>query len=313
MEILLLIVGLTLILVGANYLTDGSSALAQRFGISEFIVGLTIVAIGTSTPEIVVSVLSSIDGKSSMAIGNVVGSNIFNIFVILGLCSLLRPIALTKSNIRRDVPLSVAASLLMWAVLSDSLFGGADSISRIDGGVMLTLYIALMVYTVRQGRTATNKDEITPPTTPLWLSVVMVVGGLAALIYGGEIFLNNATALARTMGISEGVIAITLVAGGTSLPELAASVVSLYKGKADMALGNVIGSCIANILLILGVSSLINPLSVGDITTLDIAMCALGSVLLFITAYTFKSRTIDRYEGAIFLLLYGAYMWYLFN
>lgn len=315
MDILLLIVGLGLILAGANFLTDGSAALAQRFRVPEFIIGLTVVAVGTSTPELVVSVLSAIGGQSDVAIGNVVGSNIFNVFVILGVCALIRPVPLTAGNIRRDIPFGVLVSLLLLALAQDSLLckGAADRIGRLDGAAMLALYILLMWYTIRK----TKRPEATAPTegskAPMaaWLTAVMIVGGLAGLVFGGEMFLRSATSIARSLGVSESVIAITLVAGGTSLPELASSLVSLFKGKAEMALGNVIGSNIANILLILGVSATIHPLSMGGITVWDLLMVLLSSVVVFLAAFTFKRKAIDRWEGALFVAIYAVYIWYL--
>ena len=315
MDILLLIVGLGLILAGANFLTDGSAALAQRFRVPEFIIGLTVVAVGTSTPELVVSVLSAIGGQSDVAIGNVVGSNIFNVFVILGVCALIRPVPLTAGNIRRDIPFGVLVSLLLLALAQDSLLckGAADRIGRLDGAAMLALYILLMWYTIRK----TKRPEATAPTegskAPMaaWLTAVMIVGGLAGLVFGGEMFLRSATSRARSLGVSESVIAITLVAGGTSLPELASSLVSLFKGKAEMALGNVIGSNIANILLILGVSATIHPLSMGGITVWDLLMVLLSSVVVFLAAFTFKRKAIDRWEGALFVAIYAVYIWYL--
>ena len=206
-------------------------------------------------------------------------------------------------------------SLLLLALAMDSLFckGAADRIGRIDGVVMIGLYIALMWYTIRK----TKRPEATAPAegtkAPMagWLMAVMIVGGLAGLVFGGEMFLRSATAIARSLGISESVIAITLVAGGTSLPELASSLVSLFKGKADMALGNVIGSNIANILLILGVSATINPLSMGGITVWDLLMVLLSSVVVFLAAFTFRRKAIDRWEGTIFVAIYVAYIWYL--
>ena len=315
MDILLLIVGLGLILAGANFLTDGSAALAQRFRVPEFIIGLTVVAVGTSTPELVVSVLSAIGGQSDVAIGNVVGSNIFNVFVILGVCALIRPVPLTAGNIRRDIPFGVLVSLLLLALAQDSLLckGAADRIGRLDGAAMLALYILLMWYTIRK----TKRPEATAPTegskAPMaaWLTAVMIVGGLAGLVFGGEMFLRSATSIARSLGVSESVIAITLVAGGTSLPELASSLVSLFKGKAEMALGNVIGSNIANILLILGLSATIHPLSMGGITVWDLLMVLLSSVVVFLAAFTFKRKAIDRWEGALFVAIYAVYIWYL--
>lgn len=310
-----MIVGLGLILAGANFLTDGSAALAQRFRVPEFIIGLTVVAVGTSTPELVVSVLSAIGGQSDVAIGNVVGSNIFNVFVILGVCALIRPVPLTAGNIRRDIPFGVLVSLLLLALAQDSLLckGAADRIGRLDGVAMLALYILLMWYTIRK----TKRPEATAPTegskAPMaaWLTAVMIVGGLAGLVFGGEMFLRSATSIARSLGVSESVIAITLVAGGTSLPELASSLVSLFKGKAEMALGNVIGSNIANILLILGVSATIHPLSMGGITVWDLLMVLLSSVVVFLAAFTFKRKAIDRWEGVLFVTIYAVYIWYL--
>ncbi|MBQ3083357.1 MAG: calcium/sodium antiporter [Alistipes sp.] len=312
MDILLLIIGLSLILGGANYLTDGASALAQRLRMPEFLIGLTIVAIGTSMPEMVVSVLSAINGQPDMAIGNVVGSNIFNVLLILGMCAMVRPIAFTKSNIRFDIPFGVAASLLLFILALDTLIGTGttDSISRLDGAFMLLLYIALMVYTIRTTERPTQETSTQKPMA-VWLMAVMIIGGLCGLIFGGELFLNSATSIARSMGVSESVIAITLVAGGTSLPELAASLVSLIKGKTDMALGNVIGSNIANILLILGLSALINPLTMGGITPRDLLMVMTTSVLLFVSAFTFRRHELDRTEGILFLAIYAGYIYLL--
>ena len=314
MDILLLIVGLGLILAGANFLTDGSAAVAQRLRVPEFIIGLTIVAVGTSTPELVVSVLSAIAGKSDVAIGNIVGSNIFNVFVILGICALIRPLPLTRSTIRRDIPIGMVVSLLLFVLASDALLhlGPTDRLGRGDGILMLILYVALMWYTIRAaGRTEEAPAEGTKAQMAPWLAAVMIVGGLAGLVFGGELFLDSATALARQLGVSESVIAITLVAGGTSLPELASSVVSLVKGKADMALGNVIGANIANILLILGLSATINPLTMGGITPTDLAVVILTSLLLFLTAFTFRRTAVDRWEGVIFLVIYALYIWQL--
>lgn len=318
MDTLLLLLGLGLILAGANFLTDGSAALAQRFRVPEFIIGLTVVAVGTSTPELVVSVLSAAAGKSDVAIGNIVGSNIFNTLAILGICALIRPVPLTRGNIRRDIPLGLAVSLLLLACTSDSFVrpGAEDRIGRGEGILFLVLYLVVMLLTIR--RTARREpaaeavaESPARPQRAVWVTAAMILGGLAALVGGGELFLDHATSIARKLGVSESVIAITLVAGGTSLPELASSVVSLLKGKAEMALGNVVGSNIANILLILGASATIRPLTLGGITFIDIAMVALCSALLLLTAFTFRKKEIDRWEGALFLAVYAAYLAYL--
>ena len=319
MTVLLLLIGLALILVGANYLTDGAAAVAKRFRVPEFVVGLTVVAIGTSTPELVVSVLSALAGKSEMAIGNVVGSNVFNTFVIVGICALIRPMPLTRSNIRRDIPFGMIGSVLLLLVACDRFIGLGDTnqIDRAEGICMFLLYVLLLIYTVRHAeRPAEPADPNDPAAAPgmrMWLAAVMIVGGLGALIGGGELFLHAATKIARHFGVSDSVIAITLVAGGTSLPELASSVVSLAKGRAEMALGHVLGSNIANILLILGLSATVHPLTLGGITPVDLGVVVLGSVLLFVSAFTFRRKAIDRVEGSILLAIYIAYLGYLLS
>ena len=287
---------------------------AQKLHVPEFIIGLTIVAVGTSTPELVVSVLSALKGESSVAIGNIVGSNTFNVFVIGGICALIAPLTLTRSNIRRDIPFGVMASLLLLLATSDTfIFGaGGNTINRIDGIVMLLCYIGLMLYTIRKSRGEASAENAGTQRN-IWVALVMIAAGFAGLIFGGDMFLAKAIEIAKHWGVSESVIAITLVAGGTSLPELASSAVSVVKGHSEMALGNIIGSNIANILLILGVSATITPLQMGGITMTDILMVLLGSILLFVAAYSFTKKSLDRVEGAIFLAIYAAYMWLLLN
>ena len=306
MEYLYLLAGLVLILAGANYLTDGSVALAERFRVPGFLIGLTIVAVGTSTPELVVSFLSALEGEGDMAVGNVVGSNLFNVFIILGVCALIRPLPLTRQNIRRDLPVGVAASLVLCAVLADEVLDPTHParIGRIEGLAMLLLYV-LSVWTAARAARKEQPAEDTPAARPIagWLMTLMIVGGLAALVFGGEIFLHNAVAIARKLGVS--------VAGGTSLPELASSVVSVVKGRPDIALGNVVGSNIANILLILGLCSTVVPLTPGGIDAVTLGAVVLSSLLLFAAAFTFRRRALDRWEGVLFLAIYGAYLWWL--
>ncbi|MFI3331922.1 MAG: calcium/sodium antiporter [Rikenellaceae bacterium] len=307
LNLILLIGGLLLILGGANYLTDGSAALAKRFNISEFVIGMTIVAVGTSAPELVVSTLSALKGSGSMAIGNVVGSNIFNTYVILGICALFSPVVLTNRNMKIDIPMGILVSTILLLVC----LGG--TIQRYFGVVMFLIYIAIMVSSIKGSRSSieqeSQSDEV--KSMPLWLSLVMTIGGLGALIYGGNIFLEGAINIAKANNIPDNIIAITLLAGGTSLPELAASVVSLIKGKSDIALGNVIGSNIANILLVLGVSSTITPLAMGSITLYDILVVLGGSLIIYISGFTFGKRQISKIEGAFMLLVYALYMWQL--
>ena len=310
MDILLLLAGLGLILGGANFLTDGAAAVAQRLRMPEFVVGLTVVAVGTSTPELAVSVLSAIAHNSDMAVGNVVGSNLFNVFVILGICALIAPVALTSGNIRRDIPIGLGVSGLLFLLASDRLLhlGATDRIGRAEGIGMLLLYAAILWYTVRTTPRPAHAETPGRKQQAPWLSVVFILGGLAALVGGGELFLKSAVSIARHLGVSESAIAITLVAGGTSLPELASSIISVVKRRPELALGNVIGSNIANILLILGASATIHPLTMGGITTRDLLMVVLSSLLLFVAAFTFRRRSIDRWEGAIFLAIYIAYI-----
>ncbi|MFR9650607.1 MAG: calcium/sodium antiporter [Rikenellaceae bacterium] len=301
--------GLVLILAGANYLTDGSAAIARRLRVSEFIIGLTVVALGTSMPEIVVSAVSSLKGSADLAIGNVNGSNIFNTLVVLGLSAVITPLALTPLNIRRDIPFGIFASLVLVAVL----WGG--TISRIEGAAMIVLYLLIMWYSIKNSRPSKEEQEVIDqiddePQMALWLALVMIAGGLAALIGGGNMLINNAVILAMKYNIPDNVIAVTLLAGGTSLPELAASLISLIKGKADIALGNVIGSNIANIFLALGISSTVSPLIMGG-GWIDVWITLISSVLLLFTAFTFKRKMLDRVEGVIFLLIYVGYIAYI--
>ena len=297
MDILLLLAGLGLILGGANFLTDGAAAVAQRLRMPEFVVGLTVIAVGTSTPELTVSVLSAIAHNSDMAVGNVVGSNLFNVFVILGICALIAPVALTSGNIRRDIPIGLGVSVLLFLLASDRLLhlGTTDRIGRAEGIGMLLLYAAILWYTVRTTPRPAHAETPGRKQQAPWLSVVFILGGLAALVGGGELFLKSAVSIARHLGVSESAIAITLVAGGTSLPELASSIISVVKRRPELALGNVIGSNIANILLILGASATIHPLTMGGITTRDLLMVVLSSLLLFVAAFTFRRRSIDRW------------------
>lgn len=313
MNILLLLIGLALIIGGAHFLTEGASGIAKKFRVSEFVIGLTIVGFGTSAPELVVSIMSAINGQSDMAIGNVVGSNMFNTLVILGVTAIIRSVDFSKNNLKRDLPFATLATVVLIIMGSDVLVGSGDVnvISRSEGLILLCFFIVFMVYSFMTGRTDdTGEDGSKLPK--VWLMIVMVVGGLTALIFGGDMFLNSATAIARNLGISESVIAITLVAGGTSLPELATSVVAMVKGKGDLALGNIIGSNMFNIFLILGVSSVIRPLTLGSILPADLWVLLGTNILLFVFAVTFRKRAMDKPEGIISLVCYAGYLWWLF-
>ena len=313
-QILILLGGLVLILLGSNYLVDGSSSIAKKFGISEFVIGLTIVGIGTSTPEMVVSFLSAIQDKANMAIGNIVGSNIFNTLMILGITALVSPLAITKSNIKKDIPVNIVVTVLLILLgLNQTIFGvGNDMLSRFDGIILLGIFGWYLWSSFKSDSSAdSDSEEDGIAVRNNLVSVVMILGGLAGLIFGGRIFVNSATALSQMFGVSDKFIAITVMAAGTSMPELATCVVAALKGKGQLALGNVLGSNIFNILLILGGSSLIQPLSFAGITLVDMLTILAGAILIFLSAFMFRKKELDRIEGAIFILLMAAYMWYL--
>ncbi|MBQ5828607.1 MAG: calcium/sodium antiporter [Alistipes sp.] len=312
MEYLLLILGFVLIIVGATALTDGSVALATRFRVPEFIVGLTIVAVGTSMPEFVVSLFASIDGNDGIAIGNVVGSNIFNIFAILGICAIFAPLTFSELNIRRDIPLTILATVALVVV---TLLGG--DITRTEGIILLLGYIVMMVLTIRADRknfvVESTEENDKRAKMPYWRIFIWIVGGLLGLIYGGQMCVDNAIVVARNLGVSEAVIAITLIAGGTSLPELASSLISIWRGSPSLALGNVLGSNIANILLILGTCSTITPLTMGGITMFDVYVALAATVVVMLSALVIGRDKLTRIEGVMFLVIYAAYVYVLIN
>lgn len=310
-QILLLIVGLVLILLGANYLVDGSSSIAKRFGISEFVIGLTIVGIGTSTPEMVVSFLSAFQGKADMAIGNVVGSNIFNTMLILGATALVAPLTITKSNLKKDIPLNIGVTVLLILLgMNFTIFGfGKDQLGRLDGLVLLAIFAWYLWSSFRND--SADEEESSIEVKSGFVSTIMIIGGLLGLIFGGRLFVNSATELAKMFGVSDKFIAITVMAAGTSMPELATCIVAALKGRGQLALGNILGSNISNILLILGGASLIHPLSFNGMTPVDLGSILVCSIFIWASAYLFKKKQLDRVEGIILLLMEAGYMWYL--
>lgn len=311
LQFLILIAGLVLILLGANYLVDGASSIAKKFGLSEFIIGVTIVGIGTSAPEMVVSILSAIQGKADMAIGNVVGSNIFNTLMILGVTALIAPLTITKSNLKKDIPINIAVTVLLILLgMNFTLFGaGQNQLCRLDGAIMFGIFVWYLWSSFRSEKAADDESGI--KIFPIWLAIIMIAGGLAGLVYGGRLFVNSATEIAKGFGVSDKFIAITVMAAGTSMPELATCVVAALKGRGQLALGNILGSNISNILLILGLSSLITPLSFNGITSVDMITLLGCSIFIFLSAYMFKKRRLDRIEACILLLIEAGYMWYL--
>ncbi len=313
MDYILLIVGLVLLTYGANLLTKGCVGMAARFRVPEFIVGLTVMAVGTSMPELTVSTLSAIGGSSDMAIGNVTGSNIFNTLIILGICAMIRPMVFTKENIRRDIPICIAASALL--LVMALYIGTPEGVGRVEGIILFLLYIAFVLYSIRSAKkdapdaeAGTDDGKQTEATMGWGKILFFIVVGLAGLIYGGNLCLDSATAIARAWGVSEAIIAITIVAAGTSLPELASSVAAIANGKLSLALGNIIGSNVANILLILGLCGSIKPLTMGGITPLDMWMVVGSAVLLLLSALAIGQRRITRLEGVLYLAIYVAYV-----
>lgn len=313
MDYILLIVGLVLLTYGANLLTKGCVGMAARFRVPEFIVGLTVMAVGTSMPELTVSTLSALNGSSDMAIGNVTGSNIFNILIILGICAMIRPMVFTKENIRRDIPICIAASALL--LVMALYIGTPEGVGRVEGIILFLLYIVFVLYSIRSAKkdapdaeAGTDDGKQTEATMGWGKILFFIVVGLAGLIYGGNLCLDSATAIARAWGVSEAIIAITIVAAGTSLPELASSVAAIANGKLSLALGNIIGSNVANILLILGLCGSIKPLTMGGITPLDMWMVVGSAVLLLLSALAIGQRRITRFEGVLYLAIYVAYV-----
>ena len=312
LDILWILAGLVMILVGSDWLVDGASGIARKYGISEFIIGMTIVGIGTSMPELVSSAISAIGGHGDMALGNVTGSNICNVLLILGVTSLISPIGFTRSNIRKDLPFAIGVSLFLLVILYNGfgLFGGMPGISRSDALYLLGLFVIFMIDSFKSGKSDSEEEEGAKPLS-MGKAVLLIVLGLAGLIFGGRFFVDHTVSIAERFHVSEAFISITLMALGPSLPELATCVVAALKGKNQLALGNIIGSNVFNIALIIGASGLISPFEIESISTVDMAMVIVSVVMLWLAAFTFKRYKLDRIEGAIFLLVYVGYIAYL--
>ena len=315
LDILFLLGGLALIMFGANGLTDGSAAVAKRFKISDLVIGLTIVAFGTSTPELVVSILSSVQGSSGLAIGNVVGSNIFNVLMIIGVTAMVLPIKVEGSMMSKEIPLVILSALVFGFMANDVLLdgGSANVISRIDGWILLCFFMIFLRYTfaIAHNNTESGVDEVKEMN--MIKATLFIFAGLVGLVVGGQLFVAGASNVARALGVSESVIGLTLVAGGTSLPELATSVVAAMKKNSGIAIGNVIGSCLFNLFFVLGCSATILPLSMGEIGLIDVLVLIGSAVLFWLVGWFFKKRTITRIEGALMVICYVVYTGYLIS
>ena len=305
-NILMIVAGVVLVLWGADRLTDGAVALAERMEIPQIVIGLTIVALGTSAPEFCVSLVSALKGTADLAVGNVVGSNIFNAMLIVGVAAMVAPMTILPSTVRKDVPVALLASVALTVMV---LMDG--DLSRVDAALLFVGFLAFMWVTLRgaKGSHAIEQEKAAPRGYSVLKSVGLLVLGLACLVVGSNIFVDGATSVAQTLGVSEAVIGLTIVAGGTSLPELATSVVAARKGNSGIAIGNVLGSNVLNILLILGAAGLICPMQVQGITLVDFAMMTGSVLLLWLFSYT--KLTVARWEGAVLTVLFLAYMAWL--
>lgn len=307
LQVLLLVIGIIVVIKGADWLTSGAVGMAERIGVPQIIIGLTIVAMGTSMPEFFVSLLSAINGTPDLAVGNIVGSNIFNALLIVGCAAMVAPIAIQRTTVKKDIPVAVFASLLLMGMTLDG------QISRIDAAILFVIFLAYLWITLRGAKTeeGSSQEEEKKPM-PVLKAGILVFVGLACLIFGSDVFVDNATAIAHAMGISDAVIGLTIVAGGTSLPELATSVVAAKKGNSGIAIGNVLGSNVFNILMILGVTGLITPMTISGITIVDLSMMVISMILLWL--FSFTKYRIERWEGVLLAAIFIGYIsWLVVN
>ena len=315
LNFLLIIVGIGLVSYGARFMVNGASALAKRFKVSDLVIGLTVVSFGTSAPELTVSVVAALNGTSDLAIGNVIGSNTLNICLILGVAALITPLGVHRNTVLKEIPLSLLGIGVAFAMAFDYLIDGVSEsvVSRSEGWVLLAFFVIYLYYMFDLARAHPDDMVDTPDTKgyPLWLMIGLIVAGLIGLTFGGQMIVNSATVIARAFGVSEAVIGITLVSIGTSIPELATSVVAAIQGKTDIAVGNVVGSNIFNTFLILGTTAAVRPLPLGGITLMDIGVCIAATILLQVFALWNSPKVIYRKEGGLFIGLYVIYMVYL--
>ncbi len=315
LDILYIIIGVTLVLQGAEKLTEGASALARRMNVPEIVIGLTIVAAGTSAPELFVSFVSALNGTPDLAVGNIVGSNILNTMLIVGCSAMVAPMAISKSTVRKDIPFAVAASALLTVLCLDGFDAPTlqgNTISRIDGAILLAGFTAFTAYTLRMARNGnTDVPQAAAAMPKTWKSATAIVVGLAFLIIGSDIFVDSATDVAHTLGISESVIGLTIVAGGTSLPELATSIVAARKGQSAIAIGNVIGSNVFNILATLGITAVVCPMQISGITLTDMTVMLVSMAAVWL--FSFTKYTVARWEGAVLTAGYIAYLCWLLS
>ena len=307
----LFLLGFVILIKGADWLVNGASAIAKKFNVSDLVIGLTVVAFGTSSPELFVNILASAQGNTDIAIGNVLGSNISNVFLILGVSSLIYPLSVTKGTVWKGIPFNLLAVLVLGLMANDQLIDneGYSNLTRIDGLVLLGFFSIFLYYSFSIAKAIEGMDEHLPGKKHgITKSVLMVIAGLIGLTLGGKWIVDGAVALATNFGMSESLVGLTIVAVGTSLPELATSAVAAYKKNVEIAVGNVVGSNIFNVFLVLGISSTIKPLPFHTRNNWDIGVVILSTLLLFFSMFTGKKRLIDRWEGGVFVFLYFGYI-----
>ncbi|MDR9416822.1 MAG: calcium/sodium antiporter [Gracilimonas sp.] len=309
--ILWLTLGLILLIKGADWLVDGATALAKKFNVSDLAIGLTIVAFGTSAPELVVNVMGSIEGHHEIVFANIIGSNNFNLLVILGISGLITPLVVQSSTVWKEIPLSLFAAVLLFILANDFWSPETFTLSRLDGLVLLLLFAGFLFYVYKQlssDPSESKPSEKAYSQLKIWSFIIL---GLAGLVIGGRFVVNNAIEIATILGVSEKIIGLTIIAAGTSLPELATSIVAAMRKNADIAVGNIIGSNIFNIFLILGLSSLVNPVHYNPSFNLEMYLLVGGTLLLFVGMFTGQKKKLDRWEAALLLLLFLGYTGYL--
>ncbi|MFA6466721.1 MAG: calcium/sodium antiporter [Patescibacteria group bacterium] len=309
----LFIAGFYFLIKGASYLVDGASSIAKKFKVSNLMIGLTIVAFGTSAPELIVNLFASFRGSSDLAITNIVGSNIANILLILGISAIIFPLAVKKGTVIKEIPLSFLAVLVLWFLVNDMMIDhlSFSALTRIDGAILIAFFIIFIYYTFGLSKAEGDGEDIKEYKT--WQSIIMVIAGVVALTLGGQWIVDGATKIALKFGMSESLIGLTIVAVGTSLPELAASAVAAYKHKADIAIGNVVGSNIFNIFWILGISALVRPLVFSPILNIDIYFMALVTLILFLFMFIGKKGILQKWQGISMISIYIIYIVYLIN
>jgi cation:H+ antiporter len=309
LNIVLLLVGFALLIKGADYLVIGASALARRYKVSELVIGLTVVAFGTSTPELIVNVVSATNGLNDVAFGNVIGSNILNLLFIVGLSAAILPITVQRSTIFKEIPYSIIAAIVLLLLANDHLYNESrpNSISLVDAILLLVLFLLFIFYVFKNIKNDDPDIQVDHKNYSILTTILFILGGLAGLIFGGRMSVNNAVEIAHSLGISERIIGLTIIAAGTSLPELATSAVAAYKRNSDIAIGNVVGSNIFNIFLVLGITALIRPLPYPITFNTDITVLIAGSFLLLFFTYSGRKAVIERWEGICLLLCYLGY------